>query len=169
MENLFVQKIGDYYIRRCNKGDLKRVISINLTTLPEHYSDYFFEDLHRSAPESFIVAENNNEIVGYIMCRMEYGFSHFNRFSLSKKGHIVSLSVLNEHRRNGLGKALIKAALEGLKLRECNEVYLEVRVSNEEAVKLYLQLDFKITSVMSGYYRDNEKANIMAIKFSSKT
>ena len=164
MENLFVQKVGNYNIRRCNKEDLKHVISINITTLPEHYSDYFFEDLHRSTPESFFVAEDKNGIVGYIMCRTEYGFSNFNRFSLSKKGHIVSLAILEEHRKKGLGKTLIKAAINGLKIRECGEVYLEVRASNEEAVKLYLQLNFKITSVENGYYRDNEKANIMSIK-----
>lgn len=164
MENLFVRKVGNYNIRRCNKEDLKQVISINLTTLPEHYSDYFFEDLQKSSPESFIVAENKKGIVGYIMCRIEYGFSNFNRFSLSKKGHIVSLAVINDHRNNGLGKAMIKTALEGLNQRGCNEVYLEVRVTNAEAVKLYTQLNFKITSVLSGYYRDNEKANIMAIK-----
>lgn len=169
MENLFVQKVGNYNIRRCNLEDLKQVISINLTTLPEHYSDYFFEEIQRSSPESFIVAENKKEIVGYIMCRIEYGFSYFNRFSLSKKGHIVSLAVINDHRNNGLGKAMIKAAVEGLNQRGCNEVYLEVRVSNTKAVKLYIQLNFKITTVMSGYYRDNEKANIMAIKLPLQT
>ena len=148
--------------------DLKKVISINLVTLPEHYSDYFFEDILKSSPESFIVAENDGVIVGYIMCRIEYGFSNFKRFSLIRKGHIVSLAVLEEHRRNGLGKSLISSAVEALKFKGCNEVYLEVRATNEEAVKIYKQLGFKITSIISGYYRDNEKANLMGIQLTEQ-
>jgi|TARA_B100002003_G_scaffold137146_1_gene126722 ribosomal-protein-alanine N-acetyltransferase len=144
--------------------DLKKVISINLVTLPEHYSDYFFEDILKASPESFIVAENDGAIVGYIMCRIEYGFSNFKRFSLIRKGHIVSLAVLEEHRRNGLGKSLISSAVEALKFKGCNEVYLEVRATNEEAVKIYKQLGFKITSILKGYYRDNEKANLMVFQ-----
>ena len=148
--------------------DLKKVISINLVTLPEHYSDYFFEDILKSSPESFIVAENDGVIVGYIMCRIEYGFSNFKRFSLIRKGHIVSLAVLEEHRKNGLGKSLISSAVEALKFKGCNEVYLEVRATNEEAVKIYKQLGFKITSIISGYYRDNEKANLMGIQLTEQ-
>ncbi len=151
-------------MRRCTMEDLKKVISINLVTLPEHYSDYFFEDILKSSPESFIVAENDGVIVGYIMCRIEYGFSNFKRFSLIRKGHIVSLAVLEEHRKNGLGKSLISSAVEALKFKGCNEVYLEVRATNEEAVKIYKQLGFKITSILKGYYRDNEKANLMVFQ-----
>ena len=148
--------------------DLKKVISINLVTLPENYSDYFFEDLLKSSPESFIVVENDDTIVGYIMCRIEYGFSNFKRFNLIRKGHIVSLAVLEEHRRNGLGISLINSAVEALKLNGCNEVYLEVRTTNEEAVAIYKKLGFKIISIISGYYRDNEKANLMGIQFTEK-
>lgn len=148
--------------------DLKKVISINIITLPEHYSDYFFEDLLKTSPESFIVTEKDDKIVGYIMCRIEYGFSNFKRFSLCRKGHIVSLAVLEEHRGNGLGKSLISSAVEALKFKGCNEIYLEVRVTNEEAVTIYKQLGFKITSVISGYYRDNEKANLMGIQLTEQ-
>ncbi len=164
LENIFSEKVGNYGLRRCSIEDLKKVISINLITLPENYSDYFFEDLLKSSPESFIVAEKNDEIVGYIMCRIEYGFSNFKRFNLSRKGHIVSLAVLENHRGNKLGKSLISSAVNALKLKGCNEAYLEVRATNDEAVAIYKQLGFKITSVISGYYRDNEKANLMGIQ-----
>jgi len=54
--------------------------------------------------------------------------------------------------------------VEALKFKGCNEVYLEVRATNEEAVKIYKQLGFKITSILKGYYRDNEKANLMVFQ-----
>jgi len=52
-------------------------MEINLRTLPEHYSDYFYESLLEELPEAFIVAEISGKIIGYIMCKTEYGFSNF--------------------------------------------------------------------------------------------
>ncbi len=165
MENLFSKRVGDYTIRRCTREDLRNVISINMVSLPEHYSDFFFEDILRSSPESFLVAEKDELLVGYIMCRVEYGFSSFKRFSLTRKGHIVSLAILELHRRKGLGETLVKRAIERLKYKGCSEVYLEVRASNTEAVNLYRKLQFNIMSTMEGYYRDNAKAYLMGIQF----
>ena len=56
------------------------VMEINLRTLPEHYSDYFYESLLEELPEAFIIAEISGKIVGYIMCKMEHGFSNFKKF-----------------------------------------------------------------------------------------
>jgi ribosomal-protein-alanine N-acetyltransferase len=164
LENLFAKKAGDYVVRQCTEKDLKSVISINLVSLPEHYSDYFFEDILRASPGGFLVAEKDGVTVGYIMCRIEYGFSNFKRLNLTRKGHTVSIAVLEEHRRKGLGETLITAALEALKLQGCTEIFLEVRVSNADAVRLYRRLGFSILGRMEGYYRDNEAAYTMGIQ-----
>ena len=55
-----LRRVGPYIIRRCEEKDLQRVVDINMLTLPEHYSDYFFESILRELPESFIVAEVND-------------------------------------------------------------------------------------------------------------
>ena len=163
LENLFLRKMGRYGIRKCVKEDLPDVISINWMTLPEHYSDSFFEERLHETPETFLVAEDEEgKISGYIMCRVEYGFSHVRKYGLARKGHIVSVAVLEEHRRFGLGRALVEEALTGLKQRGCSEVYLEVRISNEAAIKLYENLNFQIASTHHGYYRDGENAHLMS-------
>lgn len=54
--------------------DLEAVVTVNIDTLPEHYSDYFFESTLRELPESFIVAELEGKIVGYIMCKIDTVF-----------------------------------------------------------------------------------------------
>ena len=43
--------------RRCEPSDLIGVMEINMKTLPEHYSDYFYESLLAEAPEAFLVDE----------------------------------------------------------------------------------------------------------------
>ena len=138
-------------------------MEINLRTLPEHYSDYFYESLLEELPEAFVVAEISGKIVGYIMCKMEHGFSNFKKLGFVKKGHVVSIAVINEHRSKGLGTALVNESITGVKIRQCSELYLEVRCSNNDAVRLYEKLGFSITQKLKAYYRDGEDAYVMAI------
>ena len=153
-------------IRRCEEKDLQTVVDINMLTLPEHYSDYFFESILRELPESFIVAELYDRIIGYIMCKIEFGFSNFRRLGFVKKGHVVSVAVLHEHRNQGLGKALMLEGINGVISRKTDEIYLEVRVSNESAVRMYeKRLGFQIKSRLRAYYRDGEDAYLMALEF----
>ena len=164
---VILRQIGDCIFRRCEFSDIIPVMEINLRTLPEHYSDYFYESLIAELPEAFVVAEISGKIIGYIMCKMEYGFSNFKKLGFVKKGHVVSVSVMDEYRGRGLGMALVDEAIKGVKIRQCGELYLEVRCSNVAAVKLYEKIDFTIQQRLKAYYRDGEDAYLMAINFPS--
>ena len=84
-----------------------------------------------------------------------------------KKGHVVSIAVIDEHRRKGFGSVLVDEALKGVKIRQCSELYLEVRCSNIDAVRLYEKLGFSIIQRLKAYYRDGEDAFVMAIDFTN--
>jgi len=159
--------MGDCILRRCELGDIIPVMEINLRTLPEHYSDYFYESLLEELPEAFIVAEISGKIIGYIMCKIEHGFSNFKKLGFVKKGHVVSVAVIDEHRRKGYGSVLVDEAVKGVKTIQGSELYLEVRCSNNDAVKLYEKLGFSIIQRLKAYYRDGEDAYVMAIDFTS--
>ena len=162
---VILRQVGECVIRRAELSDLIPIMEINLKTLPEHYSDYFYESLLAELPEAFLVAEIGGKHVGYVMCKTEYGFSNFKKLGFVKKGHVVSIAVLDEHRRKGIGKALVEESLIGVKSRKCDELYLEVRCSNNEAVKLYERRGFFIKQRLRTYYRDGEDAYLMAIEF----
>jgi ribosomal-protein-alanine N-acetyltransferase len=142
---------------------------INRVCLPENYTDYFFIDLHRRHPETFIVAEENGEVVGYIMCRIELGLSNFGLSGIIKKGHIVSVAVLPQYRRKGVGKALIAEAMEGMRLYDVKQCFLEVRATNTPAINLYKKLGFQITRTIHGYYADGEDAYVMSRELQLKS
>jgi len=139
---VILKQMGDCILRRCELSDIIPVMEINLRTLPEHYSDYFYESLLEELPEAFVVAEISGKIVGYIMCKMEHGFSNFKKLGFVKKGHVVSIAVMNEHRSKGFGSALVNESIKGVNIRQCSELYLEVRCSNKDAETLYEKLDF---------------------------
>ena len=161
---VILRQLGDCNIRRAEPSDLISIMEINLKTLPEHYSDYFYESLLAELPEAFIVAEIGGKPIGYIMCKTEFGFSNFKKLGFVKKGHVVSIAVVEEHRKKGIGNALVEESVNGVKLRNCDEFYLEVRCSNNEAVRLYEKLGFVIRQQLNAYYRDGEDAYLMAIE-----
>lgn len=153
-----------YNLRKFSLSDLQSVMQINRVCLPENYTDFFFVDLFQRFPEAFIVAENAGQVVGYIMCRVESGLSNLSLGGLVKKGHVVSVAVLPQNRRHGVGEALVSRAMEAMRLYNAKQCYLEVRTSNEGAIAMYRKLDFEATRTMPGYYADGEGAYVMTKK-----
>ncbi len=152
----------EFVIRRFEQKDLGSIMEINRTCLPENYSASFFLDIHMKCPEGFLVALKGDQVVGYIMCRLERSFSEISRFRLAKKGHIVSIAVLPEHRRKGLATRLVSEATKGLIDREAEECFLEVRISNRPAQELYKRLGFQESRRIPFYYHNGEGATVMS-------
>ena len=153
-----------FTLRPFKPSDLEQVININRVCLPENYSTYFFMDLYERYPATFIVAEQERDVVGYIMCRIETGFTSFGLFGISKKGHVVSVAVLPEYQHKGVGTALMKEAMKNMRLYKAKECYLEVRVSNVPAVSMYKKMGFQVVRRAREYYADKEDAYVMAKK-----
>ena len=153
----------NYSVRRFKPSDLDGVIRINRECLPENYSTLFFMNLYKRFPETFIVAETNREIVGYIMCRIETGIPTFKVLGIAKKGHVISIAVLPEHHRKGIGNQLIQEAARAMANYKAKECYLEVRESNLPAIQLYKKLGFEVARSIRNYYADGEDAFVMSL------
>jgi len=156
----------NYKLRQFTPSDLDSVVRINRKCLPENYSNLFFINLHKRFPATFLVAEVNDSIVGYIMCRVETGIPSFKVLGIARKGHVISIAVLPEHHRKGIGYGLIRQATEAMNFYKAKECYLEVRESNIGAISLYRKLGFKIARTNRNYYADGEDAFVMAKVFS---
>ncbi|MCK4885718.1 GNAT family N-acetyltransferase, partial [Candidatus Bathyarchaeota archaeon] len=146
----------NYQLRRFKTSDLDGVIRINRECLPENYTALFFINLYKRFPGTFIVAEADGEIVGYIMCRIETGIPSFKLLGITKKGHVISVAVLPSHHRKGIGYALIREAMQAMVNYNAKECYLEVRESNLSALHLYKKLGFETARTLRNYYADGE-------------
>ena len=152
-----------YQLRPFEEEDLVEVVEVNRICLPENYPPYFFLDIHTNYPKTFLVAEVENRLAGYVLCRIELGASELNKSKVAKKGHVVSIAVLPQYRRRGIGKSLMIASMKAMLGYEASESYLEVRVSNQPAINLYEKLGFVIARKIPEYYNDGEAAYVMAL------
>lgn len=153
-----------FKMRKFTPDDLQSVMQINRVCLPENYTDVFFIDLHQRFPETFIVAEEDGKIVGYVMCRIEVGLASFSLGGLIRKGHVVSIAVLPQGRRKGVAQALMNMTMDGMRYYKAKQCYLEVRVTNAAGVALYKKLGFDVSRTSNGYYSDGEDAYVMSKK-----
>jgi ribosomal-protein-alanine N-acetyltransferase len=98
-----------------------------------------------------LVAAEAHEIVGYVLA---------SRYA--EVWHVLNVAVRADRRRRGLGRLLMLALFERAGQRPHLGFTLEVRVSNDGAIRLYRELGFLDHGVRPGYYSDNgEDALIM--------
>ncbi len=99
----------------------------------------------------FLIADVGNKIAGYIVT-MDVDVV---------TGKIIAFAVRKQFRGMGIGKMLLKNAIERLEARGKKKITLEVRVSNETAQNLYKKFGFEIVDIIPGYYSDGEDAYLM--------
>ncbi|MBQ8940264.1 MAG: ribosomal protein S18-alanine N-acetyltransferase [Firmicutes bacterium] len=73
------------------------------------------------------------------------------------EGHITNIAVSPDYRRMGVGSAIVDALMNTAEEKEMLGVTLEVRVSNEAAIKLYKKHGFVVTGTRKKYYSDNNE------------
>lgn len=155
-------RVSEYKVREFEPRDLDAVIEINRRNLPENYPVFFFKLYYENFSKAFLVAESEGRVVGYVICRVEVG-KLYTRNGTGRQGHIVSIAVVPEMRRKGVGTALMLRTMDALYRHYLvDEYYLEVRVSNTSAINLYKKLKFQPIKVIKGYYVDGENAYLMA-------
>jgi ribosomal-protein-alanine N-acetyltransferase len=88
---------------------------------------------------------------GFILCR-----------AIAGEAEILTLAVVPEARRDGLGRALVEAAA-GLARRFAAEtLFLEVASDNAAALRLYENTGFSRVGLRKGYYASGADALVMS-------
>jgi len=138
-------------IRKADKKDLNEIFKIEVSSFKNPYPRQYLEFLMIITPDFFLVAEENNEIIGYVV-----GIIRKN-----KTGHIVSIAVSPKHRRKKVGQKLLDAILTKFKKRKLIRVKLEVKTTNIPAISLYLKNGFQIVKRIKEYYPNGEDCYVM--------
>jgi [ribosomal protein S18]-alanine N-acetyltransferase len=139
-------------LRPCTRADLAGVLEI-LKEAPEAaaWSAAALEDALRQPETCFLVAAEDGDIIaGFVVGRRT-----------AEDGEILNLGVRIEHRRQGIGAALVKRVGELVRRQGVRRVFLEVRESNIGAVQFYAALGFQQTGKRPNYYRQPEEAALV--------
>jgi ribosomal-protein-alanine N-acetyltransferase len=140
----------DLEIRPLTYADLPQVIAIERRAFPTPWSLAMFV-LELSKPSGICLAGLlEDRIVAYLVC---------SRYDTV--WHLMNIAVDLNLRRQGLATSLLERLFE-LADRPSEQYTLEVRTSNEGAIRLYERFGFRAAGRRRAYYHDNrEDALIM--------
>ena len=82
--------------------------------------------------------------------------------------HITSIAVHPIHQRKGLGKFLLSNLIKRSSTLQTNQIYLEVRDSNEPAKAFYKSMGFKTIGIRSNFYKDGGDALLLLKETNNK-
>ena len=131
---------------------LLRVYELELESYDFPWTKEILRDCILYKYDSFVVVLNDN-LVGYIISKIAY-----------PETHILNLTVKKNFRKKGIGKALIELIISDARLRNSENIILEVRANNTDAQSLYKKLNFEVIGTRKDYYEsknDREDAYVL--------
>ncbi len=81
-------------------------------------------------------------------------------------GHVVTIDVVPEARRSGLGSRLMETCEERLRDAGCHAMFLETAVDNEVALRFYKRLGYSVVKTIPRYYFGSVDAFLLAKRLS---
>jgi ribosomal-protein-alanine N-acetyltransferase len=135
-------------IRKAKRSDVDRIVDIERSW--HHLSHWSIDSYYRLLGDdtftSSFVAETENEeglpsIVGFVIVH-----------TASDVSEIYNIAVGATHARLGVGRQLMSAAISEARRRKASRVVLEVRKSNQGAIKFYLDFSFRVAGERKNYY-----------------
>ena len=138
-------------IRFMTEADLEQAAAIEAACVRESWSLDLLSSGFENKWNLYLAAEEDGRLAGYgAVC------------VIAGEGEIQRIAVLEEFRRQGLGRKLLDAMVAAARNRGARAMTLEVRESNEPAIKLYFSAGFRTEAQRKDYYRNpREDALIM--------
>lgn len=141
-------------IRDMTENDLVEVIAIEQETFSEPWNHEDFLNSLKNENNCYLVAIVEGKIAGYCGC-----------WGIAGEGDIYNVAIKKEYRKQQIGTKLLKKLIETSIQRGITTFTLEVRSSNEPAIKLYETLGFEHSGVRKDFYsKPKEDAVIMWLK-----
>ena len=137
-------------IRKFQPSDFQGVIEIERKAFNEH-DPYLYMQFYEIYPDTFIVAEINGFVAGYIA-----GFT-----TPEGVGRIFSLAVNPAYQKRGIGSNLLKEIINQFRNMGVLEIILEVRSDNIKAKRFYEKHGFFQFGIAEKYYNDAQNACLM--------
>lgn len=141
-------------IEKMTKEHLEQIRNILMTEFDEFWNANVLEKELENLLSYYIVAINENEVVGYA-----------GLWQPCDEGHITNIVTKLDKRGNKIASKMLEELIELAKRKNLKSVTLEVNVHNEIAINLYKKYDFKEIGKRPKYYYNKDDALIMTLEF----
>lgn len=136
-------------IEEMKLSDLEKIKDILTTDFDDFWNKKVLEEELSSSSSKYIVAKNDNEIVGFAGLKI-----------VLDEADIMNIVTRKNYRRQGIGSLLLKNLIMLCENSSTKSIALEVNENNSNAIGLYLKFGFQHIGVRKNYYK-NENAIIM--------
>ena len=130
-------------IRKMNLGDVSAIAELEKQCFSDPWSENSIASEIDNPLSYWLVSEVDGIVVGYVGSQ-----------SVLDAADMMNLAVSPDHRRKGIGQALVNALVEHLKQNNVIALLLEVRVSNAPAIALYESMGFVQVGRRPKYYHN---------------
>ena len=138
-------------IRKMEARDVSGVAKIEQENFSMPWSEKAFMDSLYQKEALFLVAEEEDRVLGYIGIYLSF-----------EEGEITNVSVDSSSRNKGVGSELVEQLKKEAQARGTEKIFLEVRVSNEPAIRLYEKQGFEQVGCRKNFYeKPREDAWVM--------
>lgn len=151
------KKLSEISMADMKVDDLPEVLAIETKSFKTPWSEPLFRDEICKPAAVSRVAKINGKVVGYLCANV-----------IIDEGHILNLAVHQSYRGLGIASCMINEMLDVMRKNNCRSIFLEVRISNEEARKMYEKFGFSLVGTRKNYYvLPVEDAVVMALRLIS--
>lgn len=140
-------------IRLMTKEDIEQVSELEKAAFSMPWSKEGLEKSFLRQGSIYIVACEDNVIVGY--CGL---------WNIVNEGNINNVAVAQNYRGRHIAFEMLKKLMELGNQQKIEAYTLEVRMSNQPAIRLYHKLGFKIEGLRKNYY-DHPKEDALIMWF----
>lgn len=125
------------------KEDIKEIALIEKECFSSPWSEKGIGQELENENAVFFTAKKEGALIGYM-----------GMHTVLDECYIANIAVKGEHRRRGVGRALLLYAVKRAEERGCRFISLEVRKSNSAARELYLSEGFTLCGERRGFYTE---------------
>ena len=134
--------IDDLIFRTLEENEINEILELEKSQSVHILSkNIISQELKNSLNSKYFVATYESEIIAYISISVVLDICD-----------ISSIVVKKEYEKNGVGSYLLTKVFEKCKSMEVKKILLEVRKSNEKAIKLYTKNNFTKIAERKNYY-----------------
>ena len=144
-------------VRKATLSDIPAVAALERAEFPDGADEGMLARLWETDGGVILAAEEGNDLLGYVWARF-----------VLDEGEIGNIAVAPEHRRCGVGAALLGALFAESERRGAAVLQLEVRESNLAARRLYEKNGFETVGKRKNYYEKPTEDAILMSKFFQK-